>query len=275
MIVHDPSLLAGAAALHALSPEEQSSFEEHAQGCDVCGPELAEFRETAARLGAQAAELPPPALRLRVLSRVPEIRQLPPDPYTWIEQSTAPDQSGPASSTPTLDRKNDLNRTEASAIPADLFSPRVPRRWALLAAAAVIALAVAVGAIVLANRSSEDNLQADPLRTCMLTAQDRRPVSASAVSVGASAVTVSASCGAAIVQLSEIPAPPSGHTYQMWVIAGTVTRSVGTMDPDSEGNMPEVVAPVHLGDTAIGVTVEPTGGSSAPTTTPVIMVPLV
>jgi anti-sigma-K factor RskA len=93
--------------------------------------------------------------------------------------------------------------------------------------------------------------------------------------VGDVTTTVSASCGAALVQITNMEAPPPDHTYQVWVITGEQTRSVTTVTPDDTGTMPDVVTAVHVGDTAVGVTVEPAGGSPAPTTDPVIVVPLV
>jgi hypothetical protein len=150
---------------------------------------------------------------------------------------------------------------------------RVSGRLLLAVAVAAIAALVGVGAVFIFDRGDKVP-GADALRICLQSASDQHIVSAAVDSVGVSKVTVSASCGAALVQLSAIPAAPSGHTYQLWVLAGSEARSVGTMLPDDDGTMPDVVAPVHVGDTALGVTVEPSGGSTAPTTIPLITVPL-
>ncbi|MGH8961959.1 MAG: anti-sigma factor [Jatrophihabitantaceae bacterium] len=64
----------------------------------------------------------------------------------------------------------------------------------------------------------------------------------------------------------DIPAPPAGKTYQLWMIdpAGTAT-SAGLFTPNSSGSV-LVQASGNLADTAqMGVSVEPAGGSKQPT----------
>ena len=73
---------------------------------------------------------------------------------------------------------------------------------------------------------------------------------------------------------SNLPSPGSGKVYELWyqpreganmVPAGTFVPNNGT-----------VVAPVQLGESfvAVAMSVEPTGGSPQPTTTPVFVVPV-
>ena len=99
-------------------------------------------------------------------------------------------------------------------------------------------------------------------------------VPSAAGSTGQTTTVVSAGCGGAVMTFPDVPALDAGKTYQLWVIAGDQMRSVATMSPAADGTMPDAVAEVHVGDTALGVTVEPAGGSPLPTTMPVITVPL-
>jgi anti-sigma-K factor RskA len=70
--------------------------------------------------------------------------------------------------------------------------------------------------------------------------------------------------------LGALPAPPAGHVYQAWTLANgarTVAPSV-TFVPSRAG-VALVELPVRASDiAAVAVSVEPNGGSRAPTTKP-------
>jgi anti-sigma-K factor RskA len=76
--------------------------------------------------------------------------------------------------------------------------------------------------------------------------------------------------------LSKLPAPPRGHVYQAWTLAKgakTMTPSV-TFTPNGEG-LAIVALPVDAAKVGtVAVSVEPEGGSKAPTTTPTFVRPL-
>jgi anti-sigma-K factor RskA len=63
--------------------------------------------------------------------------------------------------------------------------------------------------------------------------------------------------------------PPEDHTYQLWLLEGTEPVSGGTFDVDDGRALVEVDRPLEGFDGA-AVTVEPDGGSPAPTTDPVM-----
>lgn len=272
-MAHDPSLFAGGAALHALDEQEGAHFDEHLMKCPTCQVELTGFQETAALLGAASAEVAPASMRAEVLARIAITRQLPPQVSHYKDQQPAESGEGSAAPPPHTEKLQPFPDREP--VLAEVVDISSRRRWSsrllLSAAVAVVVAMVAVGAFLAFNKGTSSE---DALRSCLQSSNDQHSAPAAADSVGVSKVTVSASCGAALVQLSSIPAAPSGHTYQLWVIAGGQARSVGTMLPDNSGTMPDVVAPVQVGDTALGVTVEPSGGSAAPTSPVLITVPL-
>jgi anti-sigma-K factor RskA len=205
-----------------------------------------------------------------VLAAVAVTRQLPP----LTDDITADGGDGPW-------RPGDGARPAAAASDADRGAEvvdlasrrRLPTRW-LLTAAAAVAVALVGLTFFLVNRGTTTTNDADALRQCVSSAADREQKSTAPGSTGQTTVVVSASCGGALLTFQDVPALDATKTYQLWVISGDQTRSVATLTPDADGTMPETVAAVHLGDTALGVTVEPAGGSPAPTTTPVITVPL-
>ena len=71
-----------------------------------------------------------------------------------------------------------------------------------------------------------------------------------------------------MVSATGMAAPPSGRVYQVWVMSPSGARSAGLMS----GAGTVLASAVRPGD-RIGITVEPAGGTSQPTTAPVVVVP--
>ena len=72
-LIHD---LSAAYALDALDPDEKRAFEQHLASCTRCQEDVARFSETAASLAfAAPADVPPPALRERILSEARSERE--------------------------------------------------------------------------------------------------------------------------------------------------------------------------------------------------------
>src|SRR5215470_19665591 len=74
----DEHTLAGAYAMDAISAKDRDRFERHLTGCEECTREIASLRETAALLGAAAAEPLPAGLKERVMAAATMTRQQPP-----------------------------------------------------------------------------------------------------------------------------------------------------------------------------------------------------
>ena len=64
-----------------------------------------------------------------------------------------------------------------------------------------------------------------------------------------------------------LAAPPDGRTYQAWIM-GDEIHSAGLLDPD-EGRASLDVHGINAGQ-ALGITVEPEGGSDQPTSQPLM-----
>ena len=145
--------------------------------------------------------------------------------------------------------------------------PQGMRNWLVgVAAAAIIALGgVGVGAYV-ANQN-------DPLNQVM-QAGDVQQATVSVAGGGTATVSVSTSRDAIVVKMNDVPAPPPGKVYQMWLIPrdGSAPVSQGLMDAEALSK-PAVVKGISTA-AALGITVEPTGGSASPTTPTVAEAPL-
>lgn len=145
--------------------------------------------------------------------------------------------------------------------------PAGVRRWlAGVAAAAVIALGgVGVGAYL-----ADQN---DPLNQ-VVRADDVREASVPVSAGGTATVLISSSKDAVVVKMNGVPAPPAGKVYQMWLIPkdGSAPVSQGLMD-EAALSKPAVVRGIASA-AALGITVEPVGGSASPTFPTVAAAPL-
>ncbi|GAB3431710.1 anti-sigma factor [Flindersiella endophytica] len=226
--------LAGPYALDALTDQERARFESHLVVCSACRAEVAEFRATAARMGAAVAQAPPPGLKARVLAEVAQTRQLPP---------------------PVPSRAPELRR------------PR--RRQFLLAAAAAGILGAGGVAAWVVRRTSQNR---DELLAIL--AEPDSVTSKSPVSGGGQITVVSSKRkDAAVIILEGVPAPPADRTHQLWLISGKTAASAGTVEVAEDPKDVILDRGVAAADT-VGLTIEPTGGSDQPTTDPIAGVPL-
>jgi anti-sigma-K factor RskA len=246
-------------ALGTLPPSERQAFEAHLAMCTECAAEVRALAPVAAALGwmAPAAD-PSPEGRRRLLARV---------------------AAGSGLESP---RASQYSRLAVAASVA-------------LAVAASVALAVGLGvyAVQLRGRVStlETRLREATLR---VAATDRQMADARRTALEAqSAVAVIAAPDLARIDLagqpvapsaaarafwsrsrglvftaSNLPAPPPGRTYQLWVLtAQSAPISAGLMKPDANGRVNTIFeTPRDLPKpVAMAVTLEPDGGVPAPT----------
>lgn len=220
-------------ALNALPPDERAAFEEHLRSCSACRAEVASLAAVAARLGAAEATSPPPTLRNSVLGRLASTSQLP--------------------SADRPDRQRSGSRVST---------------W-LLAAAALL-LVVAGGAVVSQHNRVEVLEAQNRQISAVLAAPDAVARHSKPEGSGTLAVVASRQLDRAVVVVGGLPQLSTEKTYQMWLIGEAGPRSAGLMAPPAPRETAAVVLDSIQQAEQIAITVEPTGGSSAPTTTPVI-----
>ncbi len=132
-------------------------------------------------------------------------------------------------------------------------------RWTMpLAAAAAVAACATIGLSVW-DVSLHDQLSGAQRQALL-----RIPVS------GASGSVVVASGGAGALVLSNLVAAPPGKTYEAWVIEGRAVAPAGLFRGGEATTIVSLAHPVPAGAT-VAVTVEPAGGSPAPTRKPFIV----
>ncbi|RDV09870.1 anti-sigma factor [Arthrobacter sp. RT-1] len=141
------------------------------------------------------------------------------------------------------------------------------RRWLAGVAAAA---AIALGGVGVGSYLADQN---DPLNQ-VVRAGDLREASVDVSGGGTATLLISSSEDAAVVKMNGVPAPPEGKVYQMWLIPkdGSAPVSQGLMDEEALSK-PAVVQGISSA-AALGITVEPVGGSQSPTLPTVAAAPL-
>jgi anti-sigma-K factor RskA len=255
--------LVGAYAVDAIDEQERSDFELHLAQCPECQAEVASLQEAANQLSLMSETAPPSSMRASVLAGIKTVRPLPP----LEAQSRGPVASGPVGgSSPTADAPH---RTDSNVV--QLRSRRRVTAWLASAAAAAVLLVGGLAWSPWDHPNSPGPGGTVSATERVLEAKDAQRYEK--VIGGARATIVrSASLGKAVIIADHMPAAPEGKDFQLWLDQpnrGMV--SAGVMPHGSA----ETVTVLLDGDaataTGAGITMEPAGGSSAPTTQPLAL----
>ena len=251
MTDHDLHALSGAYALDALDDDERARFEAHLADCADCREEVASLVEAAALLGTEPVE-PPAGLRDAVLGGIQGIRPLPP---VTVESSTEAGE-------PTDELA--ARRTRRSIVQRLAGTPL------LVAAAAVLLLAVGAAWF----RPWTDDTPPPPSAIeQVLQAADATRVAQDFPDGSRATVVLSRSEGRAVIQTEDMAPAPAGKVYELWLQRpdGAMVKA-GLMPDDPDAELLLDGDATHA--KAVGITVEPDGGSDLPTTTPIAVLTL-
>lgn len=256
-------------AMDSVTEEERQAIEEYIAAAPA--PERTEFfervrqaRETLART-FRIEEQPPADLFERIVAQLPVQDGMPEAapavpglPESGQPASVQPPAGGPAAGDElaTARQRREERRRPSST-----------RRWLVGVAAAA---AIALGGVGVGSYLADQN---DPLNQ-VVRAGDLREASVPVTGGGTATLLISSSQDAAVVKMNGVPAPPAGKVYQMWLIPkdGSAPVSQGLMDEEALSK-PAVVEGISSAS-ALGITVEPAGGSPFPTTPTVAAAPL-
>ena len=235
----DEHKLTGAYALDALDDLERARFERHLATCEDCRAEVAELRETAALLAETTAVTPPASLRGSVLAGISQVRPLPPEV--------------PATPPTSRDEKQRAGR----------------RAWMPLLVAAAVAILVGVGTMVTQPWAPDDQ---PPLTAAeqVLQAGDAEKVFLDLGEAGRATVVRSKSEDRAVIVTEDMVAAPTGKDYELWLQTPDEAMVPAGLMPDAPDQT--VVLEGSAADAiAVGITVEPDGGSKEPSTAPIAL----
>lgn len=249
MTTVDLHMLTGAYALGALSEREAGEFGRHLAQCAACAREVRELRETTARLALAVAEVPPAGLRTRVMAALADVRQLPP------------------------------GTSDAAVVP--LAGRRWRQRLPYLAAAACLALTAVTAGLAVNARHEADRQRARTARaeqqaaalSALMAAPDALFHTTGLKGGGTATVVASRRLGQVAFLYRDLPALPDARVYELWYGRNGAMVPAGLVDTGrSTGTVLLTAAP--RGADGLGVTAEPHGGSSKPTTVPLAVLPL-
>ena len=218
--------LAAAYALDALEVDERRAFEAHFPTCEICRTEVVEFRETAAVMGNAAGEPPPAALKQAILEEVAQTRQLPPHVPDHVAQT---------------------NRRRARV------------GWSTVVAATAAALVGVVGTAI----SFRATGGADEVGS-LLAAPDA-VVSSFEGAEGSLRIVWSADRDEIAIVGMDLDHPGDSRTYALWFIDDAGVAPAALFEPGEDGTVRKVVAVADASPSQWAVTIEPAGGSPAPT----------
>jgi anti-sigma-K factor RskA len=215
-------------ALHALSSEDEERVVVHLAECERCRRRLRETEAVAASLAYSVPQVAPPP---ELRSRVLAIAE----PVVAASAADAP---------------------EPEAGPARRPQPR-PRRswWPRFSLVAVPAMAVALAALIAWNVSLRNDLDSN-----------RNDLANGAAVMLPGVGNVVAQTDGNATLFARLRPAPSGKTYEAWVIRGSVALPAGIFK--GGGTVELKLTRAAMPGDKIAVTVEPSGGSRKPTTTP-------
>jgi len=249
-------------ALGQLSQDERRDVETHIRECDVCATDLRELTIVMEGLAPDAVT-PPPALRQRVLSSLATQPQDPPRISDDAKVVTLPPKGA------RIRRGVHSGWLAAAALVilafgAALYFSTASRR--LLIEDVQEAQETAAD---LQRRLDQYAGQAD-LAVSILTASDMQPI-AMAGRENATASTARAYWSPTrglLIVADQLPMPPPGRIYQVWVIGGATPVSAGLLGEQGSGRGMLIAPPptgVPGGTVTVAVTDEPPGGLASPT----------
>jgi anti-sigma-K factor RskA len=220
----------------ALPPEEVARIRSHILTCDECMAEAESLAATTSTLAlAVTPETVPEGFADRLMGRVAE--------------------------------------PEAEAEP----QPRAARRWSLTTVLSVAALLVVIAVLAAGWFDARSDLARNQrVVDVVLDARGGIDLAGSGDGVGK---VVSSEEGGSVFVAQGLDAAPEDHIYQLWLMKGSCAdptsascrvHGVGTFDSEAGISVLRTSRPLS-GYEKAAVTIEPTGGSAAPTTEPVLI----
>lgn len=295
----DPALLTGSHALDALSDDERALLEHALTTSPELQAETDSLRETALQLAYAVEPIDPPAsLKASLMAQIARTPQAAPAdrtaPVAGLEAplasaaSPAPVVGAAPAPAPVAETGNviGLGAADAAGYADGAASAKARRRWfqrpaaALSAAAAVAVVFLGVGLGVGTNfgqteGTSPGTTQASGTLDSIYAASDFQRTTAKVPGGGSATVVWSHDVGKSAVILDGVEQAPQGKTYELWYIGseGGEIVPAGLVDSARNGVHTAVLDGKLTPGAAIGMTVEPEGGSDQPTSTPLMAVP--
>lgn len=278
--------LAAAYALDALSPEERARFE--ADASPAARREAEELADIATLLSADEVA-PPASMRASVLDAIghepqetvtnaAEADGVRTDAADAAKRTAAlaadassgeaPDSDAPAAEPIGADAPKHAAAAERGPGPAER---RARARWRPMRLVAAVAAGAAIltGGIAIGTQLGGDPQQ--QALGAIVAADDAQREEVTVAGGGTATAIWSEELGQSVLLFEDVDPAPAGRSYQAWYIDGSGPRSAGVFQTAGGSTAVLLEGQLTAGD-AVGVTVEPEGGSDAPTTDPILVV---
>lgn len=251
--------LAVAWVLHGLDPEEDAAFAAHLPGCPGCRRIVAETGEITTLLGSAVEPVDPPSsLRERILAEAGGSRDADSGDASGASLLASSDKESPSSTVVPL------RRPERGGW--------IRRATAVVAVAAVLALVVAVGGLIAANRSLTEQRDAAVAQgdevTQMLDAASRPGVPHAVLATPQGAfvgLVVDRGRGPEMMASGLAPAD-ADHTYVLWGLAGGAPVGLTTFEMSGSAPVVQSVPSVEAAGPYAGFAVSLEPGHTVPAT---------
>lgn len=243
----EAALLSGAYALNAVTPEEAELVESAMQDSEELRSEIVGLSDTAVALGLGLPPVsPPPSLRAKLLDAIDSLPQEAP-------QAQAIEGATPVAAMPAGDHVVSRRRVRR----------RRPMAMLALAAAAVVLF----GGGFLVQRTI---LEPQNEYSAISAAADVQTAKHDISGGGIATVSWSKSEHRTAVVLNGVTAP-SGKVLQLWSMRGTTITSAGLYE---NGEKFALISGTPSAGEYLAVTIEPDGGSTQPSGSPIVAVKL-
>ncbi|HET6672347.1 MAG TPA: anti-sigma factor [Agromyces sp.] len=268
-------------ALDAVDPAERDAVERALAESARLRDETDAYAVTAAQLAELTPPVAPPAdLRARLMASIDTTPQVTPDAAT-SSAATSTSDVPEARETPEAARGAATSDARDGAAPPDAPGERGPahaqarRRWfqrpGALVAVAAAAVILLVGAVVGIGWPGPNGWGAQLQMTAIAEAPDAQTTTHEAEGGGEVTLVSSASKGQSVVVAEGLPDLGDDQTYELWYIDDAGAESAGTFNA-SGGETWRILDGSFTPGVAVGVTVEPAGGSPQPTTEPIVVI---
>ena len=273
--------LAAAYALDALDVDERAEFERALAASPELRDEVDAYADSAAHLAEQAEPVaPPPSLRARLMAELDSTPQVAPD----AARAASPEIAAPVPSVaPAEPTSNPTPSPTSSPTSAAAGSDRTVgraesaarRRWfqrpgAIIGAAAAAVVLIA-GAIIGIGWAGPNGWGAQRDMAAIAEAPDAQSQTLEVEGGGEVTLVSSADQGRSGVVVEGLPDLGADQTYELWYIDDAGADSAGTFDVSGSETW-RVLDGSFTPGVAVGITVEPAGGSPQPTTEPIVVI---
>jgi anti-sigma-K factor RskA len=263
-------------ALDAVDDEERAAIERALAASPELRDKVGGYAETATQLADLADPLtPPPGLKSRLMTAIEHTPQVAPD-VAGSPVAGAPEPAAAPLTAAASEAADSPTELPASVPPPGPAETVARRRWfqrpgAIIAAAAA-AVVLIVGAIIGIGWSGPNGWGAQREMSAIAEAADVQSATHELDGGGEVTLVWSAEQGRSGVVVEGLPDLGAEETYELWYIDDSGAEPAGTFDVAGAETWRVLEGDFRPG-VAVGVTVEPAGGSPEPTTEPIVVIP--